>query len=233
MYHGRVLIVDDDSDLQTLLRIELEASNYFVLSALDGSEGLSLALEQLPDLIILDVNLPTLDGLSVCREVRSRLDVPILMLSSLTEHFDKVVGLEVGADDYLGKPFNPRELVARVRALLRRFQRSQRTVVSSDTVSLDSEQIRHGRLVLDTRTHESFSEGRALSLTPIEFSLLRTFLTHPNQVFSRQQLLDKVWGHDFVGTERTVDTHVRNLRLKLGDEGRSIESVRGIGFKLV
>lgn len=228
MQHGRILIVDDDTDLQDVIRIDLEASNFEVLSSVDGAEGLALALEAKPDLVVLDVNLPTLDGLSVCRELRAKSDVPILMLSSLRQDYDRIVGLEVGADDYLGKPFNPRELLARVRALLRRFLRARKPSDEESQVLLS-----HRRIELDPKGHEAKCLGSELSLTPIEFALLETFLEHPGQVFSRQQLLDRVWGHDFVGTERTVDTHVRNLRVKMGNEGKAIEAVRGIGFKLV
>ena len=228
MHHGRILIVDDDSDLQEVIRIDLEASNFEVLSATDGAEGLEMALQEKPNLVILDVNLPSLDGLSVCRKLRAQSDVPILMLSSLQQDYDRIVGLEVGADDYLGKPFNPRELLARVRALLRRFTRASKS--QEEDVS---QLLSHREISLDLKSHDVSCRGQALSLTPIEFSLLETFLEHPGQVFSRQQLLDRVWGHDFVGTERTVDTHVRNLRVKMGEEGKAIEAVRGIGFKLV
>ncbi len=224
MSQGRILMVDDDRDLQTVLRLELEAAHYQVLSSYNGAEGLKMALSDEPDLVILDINMPGLDGLSVCRELRGKSSVPILMLSSLGEDYDKIVGLEVGADDYLAKPFNPRELLARVRALMRRFKRS--------TESAPSSRLTCGDLSLNTGTHEAWAQERELSLTPIEFSLLEVLLSNPGHVLSRQQLLDKVWGIDFVGTERTVDTHVRNLRKKLGATSTRIESVRGLGFKL-
>lgn len=231
MHHGRILIVDDDVDLQSIIQLEMQTSNFEVLSAVDGAEGLAIALKENPDLVILDVNLPSMDGLSVCRQIRAASDVPILMLSSLQQDYDKIVGLEVGADDYLGKPFNPRELVARVRALLRRFHRAQK--VQGETAgSADSETLVSGPIRLNPKTHDVFCGEKELALTPIEFSLLETMLANPGQVMSRQKLLDKVWGHDFVGTERTVDTHIRNLRIKMGDEGRYIESIRGVGFKL-
>ena len=231
MDHGRILIVDDDVDLQAIIRLDLEASNFKVLSSTDGAEGLKMALDEKPDLVILDVNLPSLDGLTVCRRLRSQSSVPILMLSSLQQDYDKIVGLEVGADDYLGKPFNPRELLARVRALLRRFQRSS-IESGAETHDSSSQALERGQLKLNPVTHDARCGEEVLSLTPIEFSLMETFLRHGGQVLSRQQLLDKVWGIDFVGTERTVDTHVRNLRLKLGEQGRAIESIRGVGFKL-
>lgn len=232
MQHGRILIVDDDVDLQSIVRLDLEASNFTVLSSVDGQEGLDLALAEKPDLVVLDVNLPTLDGLSVCRKLRAESSVPILMLSSLHQDYDKIVGLEVGADDYLGKPFNPRELLARIRALLRRFHRATQAASDSQGGSTVSETLCRGKLKLNPLTHEAWCEDSLLSLTPIEFSLMETLLKHGGQVLSRQQLLDKVWGIDFVGTERTVDTHVRNLRLKLDKQGKVIESIRGVGFKL-
>lgn len=225
MSHGRILVVDDDQDLQILLRLELERAHYEVVSVYDGQRGLEAALTSNPDLVILDINMPGLDGLSVCRELRGKSAVPILMLSSLGEDYDKIVGLEVGADDYLAKPFNPRELLARVRALLRRLKRSPDPEPCSKLIC--------GDLSLCTQTHDVRADERELSLTPIEFSLLEVLLSNPGHVMSRQQLLDKVWGIDFVGTERTVDTHVRNLRQKLGSTVTRIESVRGLGFKLV
>ena len=231
MQHGRILIVDDDLDLQSIIRLELESSNFTVLAASDGQDGLNLALSEQPDLVILDVNLPSLDGLSVCRGIRAESVVPILMLSSLQQDYDKIIGLEVGADDYLGKPFNPRELLARVRALLRRFHRAGQASPQGKE-SNESETMAHGSITLNPKTYDVWCADTELSLTPIEFSLLETMLRHSGQVLSRQQLLDRVWGHDFVGTERTVDTHIRNLRIKMGDHGRAIESIRGVGFKL-
>ena len=222
---GRILVIDDDSDLQRLLQMELEAANYEVIASEDGQEGLDTALTASPDLVVLDVNLPSLDGLSVCRQLRAKSRVPILMLSSMREDFDKIIGLEVGADDYLGKPFNPRELLARIRALLRRLG-------DTSAPPQQANELRSGQLKLNVTTHQAWAAGKELSLTPIEFSLLEVFLRHPGQVLSRQQLLDKVWGIDFVGTERTVDTHVRNLRGKLGQVDPKVESVRGVGFKL-
>jgi two-component system, OmpR family, alkaline phosphatase synthesis response regulator PhoP len=229
--HGTILIVDDDIDIQSIIRLDLESSNFKVIASTDGTEGLRLALTEAPDLVILDVNLPSLDGLSVCREIRSKSPVPILMLSSLQQDYDKIVGLEVGADDYLGKPFNPRELLARVRALMRRFQRAEGIETGQEAASTDI--LRSGEIKLNSSTHDAWCGERELHLTPIEFALLETMLQHSGQVMSRQKLLDRVWGHDFVGTERTVDTHVRNLRLKMGEHARAIESVRGVGFKLV
>ena len=232
MQHGRILIVDDDIDLQSILRMDLENSNFEVLSANDGAQGLDLARSENPDLVILDVNLPTMDGLTVCRNIRSQSSVPILMLSSLRQDYDKIVGLEVGADDYMGKPFNPRELLARIRALLRRFKPGQGNESDSVLSTAEREILCLRDLTFDPSTHEVVCSGEKLSLTPIEFSLLETLLRNVGLVLSRRQLLDKVWGHDFEGTERTVDTHMRNLRIKMGTQGRAIESIRGVGFKL-
>ena len=229
---GRILLVDDDVDLQSIIKMDLIASQFDVITANDGETGLAKALEEKPDLVVLDINLPKLDGLSVCRQIRAESDVPILMLSSLRQDYDKIVGLEVGADDYLGKPFNPRELLARVRALLRRFTRSQREQTSQSSSDGPSECLSLDGLVLNPLSHEVTLEGELVNLTPIEFSLLEMFLKRPGQAMTRQKILDQVWGIDFVGTERTVDTHVRNLRGKIGPFSSRLESIRGVGFRL-
>lgn len=229
---GRILLVDDDVDLQSIIKMDLIASQFEVLTANDGEDGLAVALREKPDLVVLDINLPKLDGLSVCRQLRAQSDVPILMLSSLRQDYDKIVGLEVGADDYLGKPFNPRELLARVRALLRRFSRSQQEQKSGQAAGQEDGKLSLDSLSLDPLSHEVTLDGELVSLTPIEFSLLEMFLKRPGQAMSRQKILDQVWGIDFVGTERTVDTHVRNLRGKIGPYSSRLESIRGVGFRM-
>ncbi len=215
--------MDDDADMVFLLRRMLETAGYQVTAALDGKSGLESFREVSPDLIILDVNLPLLDGLDVCRRLRSASLVPILMLSCHREDYDKVVGLETGADDYLGKPFSPSELLARVNALLRRARAFG-----------EREELRVGGLCLIPASHEAFHDGELLCLTPIEFSLLEELMRRPAVTLSRAELLRAIWGGEFQGHTRTVDTHIRNLRLKLPPMCRvRIEAVRGVGFKLV
>lgn len=226
MAHGSVLIVDDDPLILGAVRACLEQDGFDVRQAASGQEGL-LALQQaLPDLIVLDVMLPDTDGLSVCREVRRHSQVPILMLSSRGEPVHKVLGLEVGADDYLTKPFEPMELVARVRAMLRRA----RSVPERPRDAA----IAHGSLVLDPGSRRVTVAGDEVRLTPIEFNLLHQLMANPGQVMTRQELLDRCWGPDFFGVERTVDVHLRNLRLKLQQvvpTRRFIVSIRGVGYR--
>lgn len=220
----KILIVDDDKDLQRVLQLELETFSYNVCFAQDGIEALAKSRSEKPDLIILDVNLPGLDGLEVCRKVRSESNIPILMLSALREDYDRIVGLEVGADDYLGKPCNPRELLARVRALLRRSRMTQ----GSDPVH----ELRIGELFLNTESHQAWQKEEPLSLTPIEFSLLEQLMANHQKVLSREELIESIWGSDFISSPRILDTHIRNLRRKLEPAGPAIDVVRGIGFKL-
>lgn len=220
---SKILVVDDDADMIFLLRRMLETAGYRVTAVTDGKSALESFQEESPDLIILDVNLPLLDGLNVCRRLRSASLVPILMLSCHREDYDKVVGLETGADDYLGKPFSPSELLARVNALLRRSRAFG-----------EREELRTGGLCLVPSSHEASHDGELLGLTPIEFSLLEELMRRPGTTLSRAELLRAIWGGEFQGHTRTVDTHIRNLRLKLPPSCRArIEAVRGVGFKLV
>lgn len=220
---NKILVIDDDADMVFLLRRLLESAGYSLAAASDGESGLKAFAELSPDLIILDVNLPLLDGLDVCRRLRSGSLVPILMLSCHREDYDKVVGLETGADDYLGKPFNPSELLARVNALLRRARAFG-----------ERAELRVGDLCLVPSSHEATYQGDPLPLTPIEFSLLEELMRRSGATLSRTDLLRAIWGGEFQGHTRTVDTHIRNLRLKLPQTCRvRIESVRGVGFKLV
>lgn len=217
-------MVDDDDELLELLRIQLEAAHYQVDTARDGQQALRSLETSMVDLMILDVHLPLLDGLSVCRKVRTFSQLPILMLSSQRDELDKVVGLEVGADDYLGKPYHPRELMARVRALLRRA----RLGPAEATVLLEA-----GGLELDMSCHQARDQGKPLALTPIELNLLEALLRNLGKTVTRAQLLQTIWGRDFDGSSRTLDTHMRNLRLKLSSVSPRIESVRGLGYKLM
>ena len=220
---NRVLIVEDDTDMVFLLRRLLEGADYEVETVSDGQSGLNFFNQGEFDLLILDVNLPLMDGLDVCRRVRQISLVPILMLSCHREDYDKVVGLETGADDYLGKPFSPAELLARVKALLRRSSAFE----SREVISL-------GGLRLFTASHEVFCDQDLLCLTPIEFSLLEELMRRAGDAISRADLLMAIWGQEFQGYTRTIDTHIQNLRKKLPAACRArIESVRGVGFKLV
>jgi DNA-binding response OmpR family regulator len=199
---ARLVLVDDDANLRHTLGYTLRQEGFEVFAAEDGERGLEAFRQNRPDIVLLDVMLPKLDGFEVCRRIRRESDVPILMLTARDTELDKVVGLELGADDYLAKPFSTRELVARVRALLRRT-----------------------RVTL---------EGSEIALKPKEFDLLAFFMGHPGQVFGREQLLASVWGYDFAGDSRTVDTHVKTLREKLADDAenpRWIETVRGVGYR--
>lgn len=223
----RILIVDDEQSTHDVARAYLEREGFLVTSAHDGREGLNLALTKRPSLIILDLMLPDLSGEEICAAVRERSDVPILMLTAKTSEDQRVAGLQLGADDYLVKPFSPRELVARVRAILRR---------SGGEVPL-VEQLRFddGRLVIDDTRHEVLRDEQPVELTASEYKLLRALAEYPGRVYSRLQLVNRVQGHDFEGYERTIDAHVKNLRRKIGDEPKSpryIQTVFGVGYKL-
>ena len=223
-----VLIIEDEVALVAALSYNLRREGYTVASAGDGLEGLRLARTARPALVILDLMLPGMDGIDVCRRLRSQSTVPILILTAKSDEVDKVVGLEVGADDYMTKPFGLRELLARVRALLRRVE-MEREAEPPDVVE-------QGDLRLDLRGRQASKGGRELALKPKEFDLLAFLLRHPRQVFSREQLLNEVWGFDFVGASRTVDVHVRWLRQKVEDEPSRPEhllTVRGSGYKFI
>jgi DNA-binding response OmpR family regulator len=223
---GKVLVVEDDVDTLLLVKECLESSNFEVDSTQTGQGALDLIRAAEPDVLVLDLNLPDIDGLTVCRELRKSHQTPVLFLSSQDSDIDKIVGLEVGADDYLGKPFNPRELVARVRALYRRrnnFGQSQ------ENPGL----LVRGNLEIDKGAHSVKVDGEALHLTPTEFSLLYELALHPSQVLTRPVLLERIWGPDYFGDERLVDVHVRHLRKKLKARncGEHVASVRGVGYK--
>jgi two-component system alkaline phosphatase synthesis response regulator PhoP len=213
-----------------VIRDRLQEEGYRVVQAFDGPSGLEMARERAPDLIILDIMLPGLDGLEVCRRLRAHSIVPILMLTARAEELDRVLGLELGADDYLTKPFSMHELKARVRALLRRIEMMQ---AAGD--SPPGEVVTTGKLHLDPVAYEANLDGQPLELTPKEFALLLLLTQHPGRVFSRAYLLDEIWGYEAAAYDRTVDTHVYRLRQKLGPEselGQRIVAVRGIGYKL-
>jgi DNA-binding response OmpR family regulator len=224
----RVLVVDDEANLVELVQGYLAREGYGVLTAGDGQTALDLIRDEQPDLIILDLMLPGLDGLEVCRRLREFSDAYVLMLTARAEEVDKVLGLSVGADDYLTKPFSPRELVARVKAMLRR----PRSTANGEP-DLPPPQ-RLGDLVIDRAGHEVLKRGAPLALTAREHALLATLAAHPGRVFTRSQLLERVWGSDFYD-DHVVEVHVGNLRRKLEDDParpRWVQTVRGVGYRL-
>ena len=225
-----ILLVEDAPDLARTIGRELAAGGYDVLHAADGVAALQMAASRQPDLIILDWMLPKLDGLEVLRQVRQTSAVPVLMLTARAEEADRVIGLEVGADDYLTKPFGMRELLARVHALLRRIERVQ-AILAADRRG-DSAPVACGPLRLDPAARTATLDGVPLDLTRTEFDLLHLLARNPGRAFSRSYLLDTVWGEDFVAGDRSVDNAVLRLRKKLGDWGEAIETVWGVGYRL-
>lgn len=226
MTNRSVLVVEDEENLVEALRYNLEHEGYDVLTAPDGGSGLETARAALPDLVILDVMLPNLDGLEVCRILRRETDVPILMLTAKGEEIDRVVGLEIGADDYVTKPFSMRELMARVRAMLRRPRET--------AASRMAEPLRSGALAVDVDAHQASLNGEELRLKPREFDLLALFMRNSGRAFTRDQILEQLWGHDYIGDVRTVDVHVRWLREKIEADPSTparIITIRGVGYR--
>jgi two-component system, OmpR family, response regulator len=223
-----ILVVEDERELNSLIRRHLEDEGHRIVQAFDGPTALEVAQHEHPDLVVLDWMLPRLDGMEVCRRLRRDSIVPILMLTARAEEVDRVLGLEVGADDYLTKPFSIRELLARIRAIFRRIE--LQTV--SDSSEASPRVLEEGPLRLDPAEHVARLSGEPLDLTPKEFDLLAMLLRNPGRAFARDYLLDKVWGYDFGGVDtRTVDTHVLRLRKKLGPVGERIETVWGVGYR--
>ena len=220
-----ILVVDDEQRIVDLARMYLEQDGFQVTSATNGSVAKRMILADKPSLVVLDLMLPGMDGLEVCRRVREESDVPIIMLTARSEDIDKIVGLELGADDYLTKPFNPRELVARIRAILRRADRSDAGDDLPATIVL-------GNLTIDARRRRVEVNGQAIELRMKEFDLLQTLAENESVVFSRERLLNVVWGYDFAGETRTVDVHIAHLRHKLRGMDPVIETVWGVGYKL-
>jgi DNA-binding response OmpR family regulator len=220
-----ILVVDDEPAVTDLLAYNLRKAHYDTLVAGNGREALRLARESSPDLILLDLMIPEVDGLDVCRELRKTSSVPIIMITARGEEIDRVVGLELGADDYLCKPFSVRELMARIKAVLRRSQ------VENDGHAPDGLLRAAGGLCLDVEGRVASIEGKPLLLTRLEFDLLRVLVAHPGRVFTRERLLEEAWGYDFVGDTRAVDSTVKRLRAKLR-AADVIEAVRGIGYRL-
>jgi DNA-binding response OmpR family regulator len=225
-----LLLVEDTIDLALVIVRELEAHGYTVAHAADGTTALDLHARDQPSLVILDWMLPGMDGLEVLRRIRQTAATPVLMLTARGEETDRVVGLELGADDYLAKPFSMRELVARVRALLRRAEMIQQTMAADRAPT--AQVLRYGSLVLDSEAHAATLDSEELDLSPTEFALLHLLLRSPGRAFSRAYLLDTVWGHDYVGGDRSVDNAVLRLRKKLGALGDEIDTVWGVGYRL-
>ena len=218
-----ILVVDDEPNIVELAKLYLEQGGYRVEEASNGSDALSKLDTAKPALIVLDLMLPDIDGFEICRQIRKKSDVPILMLTARREDIDKIVGLELGADDYLTKPFNPRELVARVKAILRRYQAGLRP----------GQTIEVGNLRIDPARHEATVDGQLLRLRTKEFDLLTTLAQNLGIVLTREQLLETVWAADYYRETRTVDIHINHLRDKLSESNASIETVRSVGYKMV
>jgi two-component system alkaline phosphatase synthesis response regulator PhoP len=221
----KVLVVDDDVKTVELVKLYLNRDGYRVLTACNGNDALQQARDGHPDLIVLDLMLPGINGLEVCRILRRESDVPIIMLTALTTDDDRLTGLDLGADDYVTKPFSPRELAARVRAVLRRLPGER-----------GPDKIEYGGLTVNFLKHEAFLESRPLNLTPIEFKVLGTLVKEPGRVFSRAQLIEKALGHNFDGFDRTIDVHILKLRRKLEPNPRHpryIKTIYGAGYKLL
>ncbi len=225
---AKILVVDDEEPIQELLRFNLEKEGYLVRVAKDGQEALQHVEKDQPDLLVLDLMLPGMDGLEVCRKLRSNPkfhQIPIIMLTAKGEEIDKVLGLELGADDYMTKPFSPRELLARIKARLRRPNSQEET---------DAQIIIRGELRVDVTGFRVHVRGEETELTPKEFELLRVLVAHPGKVYSRDELLERIWGYEYDGDTRTVDVHVRHLRLKVERDPSNpeyIETLRGIGYR--
>jgi DNA-binding response OmpR family regulator len=225
----KVLVVDDERKIVDLVKLYLEKEGFEVITAIDGEEALSGFRAEQPDLIILDLLLPKISGIDLCRLIRQESRVPIIMLTAKSEEVDKLVGLELGADDYVAKPFSPRELVARVRAILRRMAEREPRQGGAEEI------IRLGELTVDSKRHQVRRGGKEIELTPSEFRLLWIMASRPGQVFTRGQLIESTQGFSFEGYERTIDAHIKNLRQKIEKDPRSpqfIKTVFGVGYKV-
>ena len=222
---SKVLIVEDDPDAVKLVELYLRRDGHKVLTALDGAEGLRLAREARPDLVVLDLMLPGMNGFEVCRALREESDVAVVMLTARVEEHDRLAGLDLGADDYVTKPFSPRELAARVRAVLRRTAR--------ETVEREPAELEYGDIRVDLDRRDVHVRGAEVHLTPTEFRLLAMMVREPGRTFTRGQIIDRVFGFDFDGFDRTVDAHVANLRRKLeaGGDDQYLHTIYGIGYR--
>ena len=221
--NANVLIVDDDYNICELLRLYLEKEGFRVQSAASGSVALEKIGVAMPDIVLLDIMLPGMDGMQVCREIRKTSDVPIIMLTAKDDTIDKVLGLELGADDYVAKPFDARELIARIKAVLRRYE----------TKHSDLKIVKYENIVINLTTYELILGGKKTETPPKELELIFFLASNPNKVFTREQLLDEIWGYEFFGDSRTVDVHIKRLREKLGgfEQGWELKTVWGVGYK--
>ena len=224
MDNKKILIVDDDENICELLRLYLTKDGFKTITATDGEMAVMKAKTENPDLILLDIMLPKLDGWQVCREIRKESDVPIIMLTAKGETFDRILGLELGADDYVPKPFDTKEVIARIRAVLRR---------SADTAIKDIKEVVYDKLRINLTNYELIVDGKQIDTPPKELELIFHLASNPNRVYTRDQLLDEVWGFDYYGDSRTVDVHVKRLREKLENvsENWSLKTVWGVGYK--
>lgn len=228
MAEKKILIVDDEDHIRELLKFNLEKNGYIVYMANDGLNGLKLVREKQVDLILLDLMLPGMDGFEVCKEIRRDniiSNVPIIMLTAKSEEIDKILGLELGADDYITKPFSIRELSARIKALLRR-----------SNVKYDNEILRFGNITLNLQTREVLKHGKKLDFTLKEFEVLKLLIQNKGKILTREILLDKIWGYEYVGETRTVDVHIRHIRKKIEEDDKKpiyIQTIRGVGYKFI
>ena len=233
-----LLVVDDDAHIREVMRFALEKAGHQVLEAADGAAALALFQKQAFDLLVLDIVMPEMDGLELCRKIRALGEVPIIFVSSRDEELDRVLGLELGGDDYLTKPFSPRELSARVAAVLRRGRLSAvpalpvAPVAPAQGAKAPGQALRHGQVLLDRGRHQCWVAGQEIVLTVSEFELFRVLLEAPGRVFSRAQLVEQAYGAGHYISDRTMDSHVRRLRQKLGSEAEQVETVYGVGYRL-
>jgi two-component system alkaline phosphatase synthesis response regulator PhoP len=229
MNYGKILVVDDEEHIVELIKFNLEKNGYKVVTAFNGNDALKLAKDEKPDLIVLDLMLPGIDGIEICKILKRDEDtekIPIIMLTARGEETDKILGLELGADDYVTKPFSVKELIARIKAVLRR---------SSEVNKKQESIIKIRDIVIDTEKHEVTKNGKALELTLKEFEVLKILALNKGKVLSRDFLLDEVWGYDYYGETRTVDVHIRHLRRKIEDDDKDpkyIETIRGVGYRM-
>ncbi|MBA4385536.1 MAG: DNA-binding response regulator [Anaerolinea sp.] len=223
MATAKILIIDDEPSIHTVITAYLQAEGYEFLSAMDGQTGLQIARTFKPDVIILDVMLPGMDGVEVLTNLRRESNVYVIMLTARAEETDKIIGLSVGADDYLTKPFSPRELIARIKAVLRRLQNTSNMADSNSSIEFS-------HIHIDTSERRVWVDEQLIELTAVEFDLLVALAQHQGMVLTREQLLEKAWGYDYFGDTRVVDVHIGHVRQKLGED-RFIETIRGVGYR--